>query len=142
MKKITFALLAFTALTSTAIAQPTFTTADMPDIGDQDTVINATYVNPGDFDVETGNGYSWDFSGIVLNNSLFDLEVFRAKTHPVSMQASFNPATIENYKTGVSAENIALFSFINDTLFMYRRGGITQGQSFTPPVGMIKFPVS
>lgn len=128
-------------LSANLIAQPAFTSADMPNIGDNDTVLYINYhAISNNLDTETGNGYAWDFSSLPFTPSFFEVDSFRVKTHPVS--APHTNATIEEYREGSSGQYVSLFSFSNDTLYQYRTGTVSSGTSFNPPLASIKFPIN
>jgi hypothetical protein len=124
-----------------AMAQPNFTSADMPNIGDHDTLMVLQYqAITNNLDTETGNGYTWDFSSLpfsVLN--LIDVDSFRVKQHYVS--AAYTGATIEEFKNGVTSQTVNLYSYRNDTLFIHRMGGPSTGWALGP-MASIAFPIA
>lgn len=140
MKNLYF-IIYFTLVSGGIIAQPAFTSADMPNIGDNDTVLYLTYYAiTNNLDTETGNGYAWDFSSLVFNPSFFETDSFRVKTNPVS--TPYTNATIEEYRQGSAGQFVDLYSYNNDTLFLHRTGTVTSGTGFNPPLASVKFPVS
>ncbi len=141
MKKTFLLIITLTVILAKFIAQPTFTSADMPNVGDNDTVLYLNYYAiTNNLDTETGNGYLWDFSSLIFNPNFFEVDSFRVKTHPVSVPHT--NATIEEYREGSSGQFVDLLSYNNDTLFLYRTGTVTSGTSFNPPLASVKFPIS
>ena len=117
------------------IAQPNFTSSDMPNIGDNDTVLFINYSgNISSLDAATGNGYNWDMSGIAFLSSIYNIDTYRVKTDPIS--TPFVDATIEEFITGASGQVVNLYDYSNDTLFIHR-----EGTAFAPPMPSIKFPI-
>jgi len=140
MKKLIYLSILFLGSAS-VFAQPNFTFADMPNIGDSDSLNhNPTYTHPGNLDAETGNGYIWDFTNLSFSGSFWAIDSVRAKTHPVS--APYIDATIEYYRLQASGNNLELFSYSNDTLYTHRTGATTGGTSFSPPIASILFPIA
>lgn len=135
-----FLTIAFFSL-GTAFAQPDFTSSDMPNIGDSDTIIfipDSQVQN--NFDTETGNDYTWDFSHLPFATyaSLNNVESYREKQH--AMADYFPDATIERYSNGVSSEQLGYYQFRNDTLLMYRYGPPSSAGWF-PPIALMAFPL-
>jgi len=132
-------LLTFTG--SVGIAQPNFTSADMPNIGDQDSLMILQY-HPitNNLDTETGNGYTWNFSSLPFNvQNFIDIDSFRVKQHFVS--AGYPNATIEEYKNGITGQTVNLYSYSNDTLYIHRMGGTSTGWALGP-MASIAFPIA
>jgi len=122
-------------------AQPNFTRADMPDIGDHDSIMILQY-HPitNNLDTETDTDYNWDFSSLPFHvQNFIDIDSFRVKTHHVS--EPFVNATIEEYKTGVTAQTVNLFSYSNDTLYIHRLGDISNNWALAP-IASIAFPIT
>jgi hypothetical protein len=142
MKKIYLVLFCAFAISTTS-AQPGFTSADLPNIGDQDTVMYLNYYPiTNDLDSETGNGYSWDFSTLPFSmypNFIYT-DTWRVKTHQVSIP--FVDATIEEFINDGTAGDVNLFSFSNDTLYVHRLGAVVSGADFIPPMPAIVFPIA
>ncbi len=140
MKSILLTLITAFAFTS-LLAQPNFTSADMPNVGDQDTLMILQY-HPltNNLDIETGSGYNWDFTALPFNvQNFIDIDSFRVKQHPES--ANFPNATIEEFKTGVSAQTLNLYSYNNDTLFIHRLGSPSTPWALSP-MASILFPIA
>lgn len=140
MKKDIFLML-WILTTSIGFAQPNFTSADMPNIGDTDSLMILQY-HPltNNLDTETGNGYTWDFSSLPFNvQNFIDIDSYRVPQHPVS--AGYPNATIEEYKIGVTADNVNLYSYSNDTLIIHRLGGSSTGWALGP-IESIAFPIA
>jgi hypothetical protein len=141
MPKTAIFLAAF--LTSVYVnAQPNFTLADMPDIGDIDTIWNlAAFVNNHDLEKETGNGSKWDFSDIpIVFAPIFALtDTFRVKTAKVSLPVL--NATIEEWFWDHGAPSVNLFSTGNDTLYIHRVGTVENGFVYDPALASIAFPI-
>jgi hypothetical protein len=142
MKHIYLSFL-FVITFSAVFAQPSFTSADLPGIGDRDTVMYLNYYPiTNNLDSETGNGYNWDFSSLPF--SMYPgfkyIDTWRVKTHQVSQ--SFPDATIEEFIDDGTAGDVNLYSFGNDTLYIYRLGSVLNGSSFIPPITSVAFPVS
>ncbi|UTW63949.1 T9SS type A sorting domain-containing protein [bacterium SCSIO 12741] len=132
--------IALLLLSGSLLAQPDFTKNDMPDIGDQDTILYLTYhAITNDLDAETGNGYNWDFSDLMFNLGFYETDSFRTKQHPVS--STHPTATIEEFRQGSAGQFVSLFSYRNDTLFQHRTGGVSSGTSFNPPLASIVYPI-
>jgi hypothetical protein len=124
-------------------AQPAFTSADLPDIGDKDTVMYLNYIPiTNDLDSETSNGYNWDFSALPFSTypNFIYLDTWRVKTHQVSQP--FPDATIEEFIEDGTAGDVNLYSYSNDTLYVHRLGSVVNGANFIPPYPSIAFPVS
>lgn len=122
-------------------AQPNFTYADLPNIGDVGTYNhNPGYTPPGSLDTETGNNYTWDFSSLSFGQTFWAIDSFRVKTHPVS--SNFPDATIEYYHLEAAGANLELYSYSNDTLYIHKIGSPISGQSFNPKIASIKFPIT
>lgn len=139
--KTTLLLSIFLLSISTYYAQPNFTYADHPNIGDVGAYKLSSYDNTsGNLDIETGNNYSWNFSSLVLHPSFFAVDSFRVKTLPVSF--NFPSATIEYYHVESAGVNLELYSYSNDTLYIHKTGSIIGGQPFVPKVASIKFPIA
>ena len=134
-------LVVFTAFISVSLyAQPSFTSNDMPNVGDADSLNhNPNFTPSGNLDAETGSNYNWDYSALTFPRNFFAVDSFRQKTHPVS--DPFSDATIEYYHHGSSGNNLELYSYSGDTLYTHRSGGTSGGTAFVPPVGSIKFPI-
>lgn len=125
---------------SVSFAQPSFTSIDMPTIGDHDTIMILQYHPLNNLDVETGNAYNWDFSTLPFNvQNFIAVDSFRVKQHPVS--ASYPNATIEEYKTGVTGQTVNLYSYSNDTLYIHRLGDISNNWALGP-IASIAFPIT
>jgi hypothetical protein len=141
--KRTLLLTIFGLLFATLYAQPQFfTSADMPNIGDHDTVRYLQYYPiPDSLDIETGNGHTWDFSYLPFSTypNFYVVDSFRVKTHLVSQQ--FPDATIEEFVYDFTAGDVNLFSYGNDTLFIYRLGSVLNGVSLPIPLASIAFPL-
>jgi hypothetical protein len=140
MKTIIFLILCSFTL-SVSYAQPNFTTADMPNIGDNDTIMILQY-HPltNNLDTETGNSFNWNFSSLPFNvQNFIDIDSFRVKQHFVSK--SFPNAAIEEYKTGVTGQTVNLYSFSNDTLYVHRLGDISNNWALSP-LASIAFPIT
>lgn len=121
-------------------AQPNFTYADHPNIGDLGTYNHEPgYTPPGNLDTETGNNYTWNFSSLTFNQTFWAIDSFRVKTHPAS--SNFTTATIEYYHTEAAGANLELYSYSNDTLYIHKTGSPISGQSFKPKIASIKFPI-
>lgn len=141
MKKtmFTIAMLTFTAGIMTA--QPNFKYSDMPNVGN-----NASLsIDPGmnitmDLDAETGNGFVWDFSSFTFIPTFIDKDSFRIISP--SNSTAYPGATYEHYRVGVTGENLLVFSFDNDTLFLHRVGSTNSGTTFYPKLPSIKFPIA
>jgi hypothetical protein len=142
MKKFTLSVFfAFTMLLS--YAQPNFTSADMPNIGDNDTVMYLVYYPiENDLNTETGNGYTWDFSSLPFSMypNFKQIITYRVKTHYVS--EPFVNATIEEYIYDGTAGDVNLYSYSNDTLYIHRLGPVVTGTPFIPALPHIAFPLS
>lgn len=140
MKK-TIVLVLSSLFSAVSFAQPNFTSADMPNIGDNDTLMVLNYQPiTNNLDTETGNGYTWNFSSLPFSvNNFIDIDSFRVPQHPVS--AGYPNATIEEYKIGVTADNVNLYSYHNDTLIIHRLGGSSTGWALGP-IASIAFPIS
>lgn len=122
-------------------AQPNFTYADHPNIGDLGSYNHDPgYTPPGNLDTETGNNYTWNFSSLTFNPTFWAIDSFRVKTHPVS--GNFPTATIEYYHLEAAGANLELYSYSNDTLYIHKTGSPISGQSFNPKIASIKFPIS
>jgi hypothetical protein len=123
-------------------SQPNFTYNDLPNIGDNDSLShNPTYTHSGDLDTETGNNYSWDFSNLILGNVFWAVDSFRVKTHPAS--AAFTNASIEYFHQEASGNNLELYSYSGDTLYIHRTGPVTGGgAAFNPALASIHFPIA
>lgn len=122
-------------------AQPNFTSADMPNIGDHDSIMILQYhpitIN---LDTETGADFNWDFTSLPFHvQNFIDIDSFRVKTHQVS--EPFINATIEEYKAGVTGQTVNLFSYGNDTLYIHRLGGISNDWALAP-MASIAFPIA
>ena len=123
------------------MAQPAFTSADLPNVGDHDSLmVNTAAALTMDLDTLTGNGYNWDFSTLTFLPNFIQVDSFRVKTHPVSVP--FTDATIEQYSAGVGGFILNLFSINNDTLFIHRTGSVQQGVALDPPAASIQFPIA
>ncbi|MBI2271937.1 MAG: T9SS type A sorting domain-containing protein [Bacteroidetes bacterium] len=140
MKKTILSIICAFAF-STIYAQPNFTSSDMPNIGDRDTLMYLSYhAVTNNLDTETGNGYNWNFSSLPFNvQKLIDVDSFRIKTHAVS--SPFTKATIEEYSTGTTGQKVNLYSYSNDTLYTHRLGDISAGTNYVPPIGTVVFPI-
>lgn len=142
MKKFTLSFFcAFAILLS--YAQPNFTSADMPNIGDNDTVMYLVYYPiENDLDTETGDGYSWDFSSLPFSMypTFKQIITYREKTHDVSIP--FVDATIEEYIYDGTAGDVNLYSYSNDTLYIHRLGPVVTGTPFIPALAHIAFPLT
>jgi hypothetical protein len=141
MKKILLSFVcAFTV--SVLLAQPNFTSADMPNIGDFDTVRYLVY-QPIDNNLttETGNGYTWDFSFLPFSTypNFVTTVSFREKTNPVS--TPFVDATIEEYVYDGTAGDVNLFDYSHDTLYLYRSGSVVSGLQLPIPIATAVFPI-
>ncbi len=124
-------------------AQPDFTSSDMPNIGDNDTVMYLNYqAIDNNLETETGNNYSWDFSFLPFATypNFIRLDSFRVKTHYLSQ--SFPDATIEEFIYDGTAGDLNLFSYSNDTLMIHRLGGVDAGLSIIPAMPSMAFPYS
>ncbi len=125
---------------SIGYAQPNFTSSDMPNIGDYDTLMILQY-HPitNNLDSETGNGYTWNFSSLPFNvQNLIDVDSFRTKQHFVS--ATYPNATIEEFKTGITGVTVNLYSYSNDTLIIHRLGSPSINYALGP-IASIAFPI-
>jgi hypothetical protein len=133
----------FGLLFATLYAQPNFfTSADMPNIGDHDTVRYLQYYPiPDSLDTETGNNHTWDFSYLPFSTypNFYEVDSFRVLTHTVSQP--FVDATIEEYVYDFTAGDVNLFSYSNDTLYIHRLGAVTNGLSLPIPIASIAFPL-
>lgn len=141
MKKIILSLICAFAF-STSYTQPKFTSADMPNVGDQDTLTYLVYYGiTNNLDTETGNGYTWDFSSLPFSMypNFIQIDSFRIKQHNVS--APFTNATIEEYVFSSGTEDVNLFSYSNDTLYIHRLGGASSGWTLAP-IASILFPIT
>jgi len=141
MKKIILTLFAG-VIAYNSIAQPNFTSSDMPNIGDQDTVNYLVYYPITDsLDNETGNGYTWNFSSLPFSTypNFKQIDYFREKTDIVSKP--FVNATIEEYVYDGTAGDINLYNYSHDTLFLHRLGSVVAGANFIPPLASIAFPI-
>ncbi len=138
-------LFLFSSITITAVyAQPNFTSADMPGVGDGDTLMYLNYyVMNNNFEAETGSGHTWDFSGLAFSTypNFKKVDSFRLKTHNVS--APYVNATIEEYVKDGTAGDVNLFSYGGDTLYIHRVGGVASGAAtYNPPLASIAFPIT
>ncbi len=134
---LVLALFSFTI----SMAQPAFTSADIPNIGDNDTTITiANYDLPNDLDAATGNDYTWDFSDLPFStySFLFDVDTYREKQH--DMAEYFPDATIERYTNGINSEWLGYYQIRNDTLLMYRYSSPSAAGWF-PPIALMAFPL-
>jgi hypothetical protein len=126
---------------SVSYAQPNFTSGDMPNIGDQDTIMILQY-HPltNNLDKETGNGYTWNFSTLPFSvQNFIDVDSFRVKKHSVS--AAYPNATIEEYKKGVTGQTVNLYSITDNTLYIHRLGSTASGWALGP-MASITFPIA
>ncbi|MFA4924455.1 MAG: T9SS type A sorting domain-containing protein [Ignavibacteriaceae bacterium] len=142
MKKIILSIICAFAI-STSYAQPNFTSADMPTIGDQDTLMYLVYYGiTNNLDIETGNGYTWNFSSLPFSMypNFIQIDSFRVKQHYISVP--FVNATIEEYVYDGTAGDINLFSYSNDTLYVHREGAVVTGATYVPPKPIIAFPIT
>jgi hypothetical protein len=124
-------------------AQPDFESKDMPNIGDQDTVMYLVYYPiTNNLDTETGNGYTWDFSSLPFSTypNFKESDTYRIKTNAVS--EPFVNATIEEFVNDGTAGDINLYNYSNDTLYLHRSGSVVAGANFIPPLATIVFPIS
>lgn len=122
-------------------AQPAFTSADMPNIGDSDSITFLTHHQlTNDLDVETGNDYIWDFSSLPFSTypNFVDVDSYREKQH--NMAEYFPDATIERYTSGVNGEKLGYYQYRNDTLLMYRYTSPSSAGWF-PPIALMAFPL-
>jgi len=135
-------LISFNLLMAIGIlAQPNFTSGDMPNIGNMDTILNYPFSGDiNDIDAETGSGYSWDFSNEFFFSSIYNVETYRVKTDPIS--TPYVDATIEHYMSGTSGTNVSLYDYSNDTLFIHRIGAGGSGTPFVPPLASVNFPIA
>ncbi|MDP3684246.1 MAG: T9SS type A sorting domain-containing protein, partial [Ignavibacteria bacterium] len=123
-------------------SQPKFTSADMPNVGDQDTLSYLVYYGiTNNLDAETGNGYIWNFSSLPFSMypNFIQIDSFRIKQHYVS--APFTNATIEEYVFSSGTADVNLFSYSNDTLYIHRLGGASSGWALGP-IASIAFPIT
>ncbi len=140
MKKSLLTFVSLALLLGSAFAQPNFTSSDMPNIGDGDTLLFKTYTGSiSNLDTETGNDYVWDFSDLVFFHNIYNVDSFRVKTNPISIP--YEDATIEHYSQGASGIGVSLYDYSNDTLFIHRLGAGGAGTAFVPPLASIKFPI-
>jgi hypothetical protein len=140
MKTYIFLIL-WSVTISVSFAQPGFTSADMPNIGDQDSIMILQY-HPitNNLDTETGNSYTWNFSSLPFHvQNFIDIDSFRVKQHFVS--AGFPGATIEEYKAGITGQTVNLYSYKNDTLIIHRLGSTASGWALGP-IASIAFPIA
>lgn len=141
MKRKVLPIVIIICAVSGLLGQPNFTYNDMPGIGDHDSLFhNPIYSHSGDLDSETGNNYTWNFSNLIFNNIFWAVDSFRMKTHPVS--APFTKATLEYFHQEASGNNLELYSYSDDSLYIHRTGGTTGGRAFSPPMAFIKFPIA
>ncbi|MCK9211828.1 MAG: T9SS type A sorting domain-containing protein [Ignavibacteriaceae bacterium] len=141
MEKIILSVICAFAI-STSYSQPNFTSADMPNVGDHDTLSYLVYYGiTNNLDTETGNGYTWDFSSLPFSMypNFIQIDSFRIKQHYVS--APFTNATIEEYIYDGTAGDVNLFSYSNDTLYIHRLGGASSGWTLGP-IASIAFPIT
>jgi len=123
------------------MAQPNFTYADYPNIGHNDSLYhNPVYAPVADLDLETGANYNWSFPDLTFNEIFWAVDSFRVKTHPVS--EPFTEASIEYFHQEASGNNLELYSFEQDTLYLHRTGSTVGGTAFVPPVSAIGFPMT
>ncbi len=122
-------------------AQPNFTFADHPNIGDVGAYNhNPGYTPTGSLDTQTGNNYTWDFSSLTFTQPFWAVDSFRVKTLPVSN--NFPNATMEYYHSEAGGAHMELYSYSNDTLFLHRYGSPLNGQGYVPKIASIKFPIA
>ncbi|MCX6230943.1 MAG: T9SS type A sorting domain-containing protein [Bacteroidetes bacterium] len=141
MKKILLTSIFVFAITA-LFAQANFTSADMPNIGDHDTVNYLNYQTiTNNLDAETGNGYNWNFTTLPFSTypNFYTVDSFRVKTHTVSQP--FTNASIEEYVYDGTAGDVNLFSYSNDTLYFHRLGSVLNGSAYIPPIAYIAFPI-
>ncbi|MFA6980347.1 MAG: T9SS type A sorting domain-containing protein [Ignavibacteriaceae bacterium] len=141
MEKIILSVIC-TFTISTSYAQPKFTSADMPNVGDQDTLAYLVYYGiTNNLETETGNGYTWDFSSLPFSvyPNFIQIDSFRIKQHSVS--APYTNATIEEYVFSSGTEDVNLFSYGNDTLYIHRLGSASSGWALGP-IASIAFPIT
>jgi hypothetical protein len=124
-------------------AAPKFTRADMPGIGDQDTLrflhAHSLTDNP---DTETGDGYTWDFTALpfAAYPDQILIDSFRVKTAKVSK--AFPNATLEEFIADGPAGDVNLFSYAGETLYIHRLGSAVAGTVFAVPLASVRFPIA
>ena len=138
--KVLLLLMTFSVI-GHAFAQPAFTSADMPNIGNSDSII---FIPDSDFqidlDAETGPDYIWDYSYLPFESyaSFLNVDSYREKQH--DMAEYFPDAAFERHTNGVSGEHLGYYDFQNDTLMMYRYGPPSSAGWF-PPIALMAFPL-
>ncbi|NPD46501.1 MULTISPECIES: T9SS type A sorting domain-containing protein [unclassified Lentimicrobium] len=147
MKKIYFTHLRMLLLSMAffiigdSYAQPAFTSSDMPNIGDSDSIIFIPESNfQHDLELETGPDYTWDFSYLPFESyaSFVNVDSYREKQH--DMAEYFPDAAFERHTNGVSGELLGYYDFQNDTLMMYRYRPPSASGWF-PPIALMAFPL-
>lgn len=148
MKTIYFINLKFNAVLlalsvfGISFAQPAFTSADMPNIGDSDTVIIFPINNlQHDLDTETGNGFVWDFTELPVNTYSMFVNVDSYQEKQYDMSENFPETSIERFTIGSNSSKLGYYEYRNDTLLMYKYGA-PSAIAWFPPIALMAFPLN